>query len=60
MVEYVIRLRVIYVALNCIAPWYHYIPLKPDYSDIYDIMSFFAGPMNEKGEIDESKGHDVS
>lgn len=41
-------------------PWYHYIPLKADYSDLYDILAFFVGPMNEDGSIDESKGHDVS
>lgn len=41
-------------------PWYHYIPLKPDYSDLYDIMAFFAGPVDEHGEIDEALGHDVS
>jgi hypothetical protein len=41
-------------------PWYHYIPLKPDYSDLYDIMAFFAGPIDEVGNINESLGHDVS
>ena len=41
-------------------PWYHYIPLKPDYSDLYDIMAFFVGPVDEHGVIDESRGHDVS
>lgn len=42
------------------APWYHYIPLKPDYSDLYDIMAFFVGPVDEYGNVDETKGHDVS
>lgn len=42
-----------------IAPWYHYIPLKPDYSDLYDIMAFFVGPLDDAGHIDYSKGHDV-
>ena len=42
------------------APWYHYIPLKADYSDLYDIMAFFAGPLDNTGKVDESKGHDVS
>lgn len=42
------------------APWYHYIPLKPDYSDFYDIMAFFAGPIDELGNINEALGHDVS
>ncbi|WVQ80599.1 hypothetical protein IAT38_002704 [Cryptococcus sp. DSM 104549] len=27
-----------------LTPWVHYIPCKVDYSDLYDIMSFFAGP----------------
>ncbi|KIR60323.1 hypothetical protein I314_03614 [Cryptococcus bacillisporus CA1873] len=27
-----------------LTPWVHYIPCKIDYSDLYDIMSFFAGP----------------
>lgn len=42
-----------------LAPWYHYIPLKPDYSDLYDIMAFFVGPVDETGNIDSTKGHDV-
>ncbi|EIW66773.1 hypothetical protein TREMEDRAFT_70041 [Tremella mesenterica DSM 1558] len=41
-----------------VVPWYHYIPLKPDYSDLYDIMAFFVGPVDEDGNVDESKGHD--
>ncbi|ORX40087.1 CAP1-related protein [Kockovaella imperatae] len=45
---------------HMVTPWYHYIPLKADYSDMYDIMGFFVGPLSENGEIDESKGHDVS
>lgn len=43
-----------------IAPWYHYIPLKPDYSDLYDIMAFFVGPLDDAGHVDFSKEHDVS
>ncbi|WVQ86753.1 hypothetical protein IAS59_000468 [Cryptococcus gattii] len=41
-----------------LTPWYHYIPLKPDYSDLYDIMAFFVGPLDDAGHIDYSKGHD--
>ncbi|KAG8905165.1 Glycosyltransferase Family 90 domain containing protein [Tulasnella sp. 403] len=26
-----------------IQPWYHYIPIKPDLSDLYDVMTFFRG-----------------
>ncbi|RXK36431.1 hypothetical protein M231_06275 [Tremella mesenterica] len=25
-------------------PWYHYVPVKIDYSDLYDILAFFNGP----------------
>ncbi|WVQ98701.1 hypothetical protein IAU59_005832 [Kwoniella sp. CBS 9459] len=28
---------------DMLIPWYHYVPLKLDYSDIYDIMAFFVG-----------------
>ncbi|KAL7423911.1 hypothetical protein Q5752_001496 [Cryptotrichosporon argae] len=24
-------------------PWYHYVPVKLDYTDLYDIMAFFSG-----------------
>lgn len=27
-------------------PWYHYVPAKVDYSDLYNIMTFFAGGIN--------------
>jgi len=26
-----------------IQPWYHYVPLKVDYSDVFDILGFFEG-----------------
>ncbi|EGG12416.1 family 90 glycosyltransferase, partial [Melampsora larici-populina 98AG31] len=32
-----------------IQPWYHYIPSKIDYTDLYDIMSFFTGDMDGNG-----------
>ncbi|KAK4053911.1 hypothetical protein OIO90_003748 [Microbotryomycetes sp. JL221] len=35
-----------------IQPWYHYIPLKVDYSDLFDIMAFFSG------DLDGNDGHD--
>ncbi|CDZ98464.1 Endoplasmic reticulum protein EP58, contains filamin rod domain and KDEL motif [Phaffia rhodozyma] len=31
-----------------IQPWLHYVPVKVDYSDLYDILVFFRGD-NEKG-----------
>jgi hypothetical protein len=46
-------------ALHYTAPWLHYIPLKLDYSDLYDIMAFFVGPIGPDGQVDASKGHDV-
>ncbi|GFZ45243.1 hypothetical protein JCM24511_02969 [Saitozyma sp. JCM 24511] len=44
--------------MEVLTPWYHYIPLKPDYSDVYDIMAFFVGPVDDKGIVDEALGHD--
>ncbi|OAV90176.1 hypothetical protein PTTG_08354 [Puccinia triticina 1-1 BBBD Race 1] len=29
-----------------IQPWHHYIPVKVDYQDLYDIMGFFLGDSN--------------
>jgi hypothetical protein len=28
---------------DIIIPWYHYVPLQMDYSDLWDIMAFFEG-----------------
>ncbi|BGP32207.1 hypothetical protein JCM10296v2_003987 [Rhodotorula toruloides] len=36
-----------------IQPWVHYIPLKIDYTDLFDIISFFAG------DLDGRNGHDA-
>ncbi|GHJ84047.1 hypothetical protein NliqN6_0449 [Naganishia liquefaciens] len=38
---------------DILIPWYHYVPLKVDYSDLYDIMVYFAG--SPDGQV---KGHD--
>lgn len=32
--------------------------MQADYSDMYDILSFFIGPLREDGSVDHSKGHD--
>ncbi|KAG8895495.1 Glycosyltransferase Family 90 domain containing protein [Tulasnella sp. 417] len=37
-----------------IQPWLHYIPLKYDYSDLYDILAFFLGDV--QGKVN---GHDA-
>ncbi|KIJ50889.1 glycosyltransferase family 90 protein [Sphaerobolus stellatus SS14] len=45
-----------------LVPYYHYIPIQQDYSDVYDIMAFFAGPPVEvdgKLTVDTSRGHDA-
>ncbi|CAH7674288.1 glycosyl transferase family 90-domain-containing protein [Phakopsora pachyrhizi] len=35
-----------------IQPWVHYIPVRVDYQDLYDIMAFFVG------DLDGKNGHD--
>jgi hypothetical protein len=34
-------------------PWYHYIPLKIDYSDLYDLMAFFSGDLEGNNAHDD-------
>ncbi|BGP24779.1 glycosyltransferase family 90 protein [Rhodotorula toruloides] len=36
-----------------IQPWLHYVPVKVDYSDLYDIMTFFHGTPEGHGSHDE-------
>lgn len=36
-----------------IQPWYHYVPVRLDYQDLYDIMAFFTGDLNGEGAQDE-------
>ncbi|BGP16351.1 hypothetical protein JCM10213_004892 [Rhodosporidiobolus nylandii] len=36
-----------------IQPWLHYIPVKVDYSDLYDILTFFRGTPDGVGAHDE-------
>jgi len=36
-----------------IQPWYHYIPVKVDYQDLYDIMAFFVGDLKGQNGHDE-------
>lgn len=37
-----------------IQAWVHYVPIKYDYTDLYDIMAFFKGDIDGMG----GKGHD--
>jgi hypothetical protein len=34
-------------------PWYHYVPLKVDYTDLYDLMAFFSGDLDRKNNNDD-------
>ena len=36
-----------------IIPWVHYVPVKVDYSDVYDIMAFFTGNPEGQGAHDD-------
>ncbi|GAA5953962.1 hypothetical protein JCM21900_003066 [Sporobolomyces salmonicolor] len=36
-----------------IQPWVHYVPVKVDYSDLYDILTFFRGTPNDLGAHDD-------
>ncbi len=29
--------------MDRIAPWVHYVPIQIDYSDLYDVLTFFRG-----------------
>ncbi|KAH9809072.1 family 90 glycosyltransferase [Melampsora americana] len=44
-----------------VQPWVHYVPIKVDYSDLYDVMVFFLGD-EEAHQTEEAKkmkkGHD--
>lgn len=35
-----------------IEPWVHYVPVKIDYSDVYDIMTYFVGTPDGRGSHD--------
>jgi hypothetical protein len=36
-----------------IQPWVHYVPVKIDYTDLYDILAFFIGTPDGKNGHDE-------
>jgi len=36
-----------------IQPWVHFVPVKIDYSDLFDIMAFFVGDFEGKGAHDD-------
>jgi hypothetical protein len=42
-------------------PWYHLVPLKYDYTDIWDILSFFDGPPNGDKAVDrDNLAHEIA
>ncbi|KAG0143301.1 hypothetical protein CROQUDRAFT_49034 [Cronartium quercuum f. sp. fusiforme G11] len=42
-----------YVYADRIQPWYHYVPVRVNYQDLYDIMAFFTGDLEGRGAQDE-------
>ncbi|KAG0146696.1 hypothetical protein CROQUDRAFT_43986 [Cronartium quercuum f. sp. fusiforme G11] len=42
-----------YVYADRIQPWYHYVPVRVDYQDLYDIMGFFTGDLEGRGAQDK-------
>ncbi|KDE02449.1 hypothetical protein MVLG_06999 [Microbotryum lychnidis-dioicae p1A1 Lamole] len=36
-----------------IQPWYHYIPVNVDYTDLFNIMAFFKGDIDGNGAYDQ-------
>lgn len=39
-----------------IQPWVHYIPIKYDYSDVHDLLTFFRGDLLGRGAHEEMAG----
>lgn len=40
-----------------VQPWVHYVPIKVDYSDLYDVMMFFRGGQDDP-KVGGGLGHD--
>lgn len=38
---------------DILVPWYHYVPIRHDYEDVYDIMAYFQGAPDKS-----TNGHD--
>jgi hypothetical protein len=36
-----------------VQPWVHYVPVKLDYTDLYDALTFFAGDLEGNGGADD-------
>ena len=56
--EYVARAFLCAIVDSCgrswSMPWLHYIPIAVDYSDLLDVLGFFAGnPLNGDGAHDD-------
>ncbi|KAF8517049.1 hypothetical protein BU17DRAFT_92221 [Hysterangium stoloniferum] len=41
-------------------PYYHYIPVQPDYSDVYNIMAFFMGDPERGQSNNEALAEEIS
>ncbi|KAG8710312.1 Glycosyltransferase Family 90 domain containing protein [Ceratobasidium sp. 423] len=42
--------------MDRVMPWVHYVPVKVDLTDLYDIVSFFRGDAQGRGAHDEMAG----
>ncbi|TXT06117.1 hypothetical protein VHUM_03590 [Vanrija humicola] len=43
-----------------LTPWVHYVPVQIDYSDLYDIMSFFVGPPDAPGKGNDDLAREIA
>ncbi|KAL7416368.1 glycosyl transferase family 90-domain-containing protein [Mrakia frigida] len=42
---------------EALIPWFHYVPIKTDYSDMYDTLAFFRGTPDHPGGFDDVAKH---
>ncbi|KAH8084097.1 hypothetical protein HD553DRAFT_342487 [Filobasidium floriforme] len=45
---------------HVLVPWYHYVPVQVDYSDIYDIMAYFTGPPDGSGVAHDNEAKNIA
>ncbi|KLT42487.1 hypothetical protein CC85DRAFT_274409 [Cutaneotrichosporon oleaginosum] len=44
-----------------LTPWVHYVPVQADYSDLYDVMSYFAGsPDSEGADVGDAAAREIA
>ncbi|KLT44771.1 hypothetical protein CC85DRAFT_295510 [Cutaneotrichosporon oleaginosum] len=45
---------------HLLVPWYHYVPIRADYADIYDIMAFFEGAPDGSSKGRDDLAQDIA